>query len=907
MGIINRAALFEKLNPMLFQSLESATRFARYRSHSRVELVHWFNQILLQNTTDLHLIIAGAGIDVSILSADITECIERLPQSQSGIDFSPDIERAAERSWIYASLRFGSTCVRSAHLLLALLDDPTSCQLLKRTSQEWQKISARDLLTHWERWLAGSAEKDVTAPSGAANGGALEASGEFMPHQGSAVEKFTRNLTELARQGEIDKVSCREAEIRQLVDILIRRRQNNPLLVGEAGVGKTAVAEGLALRIAEGTVPPPLKDVQLLELDIAMMQAGASVKGEFENRLKQLIAEVQSLSTPAILFIDEAHTLIGAGGAAGTGDAANLLKPALARGKLRTIAATTWGEYKKHIEKDPALTRRFQVIHVQEPGERAAIEMLRAVMPVLQSHHRVAILDEAVVAAVKLSHRYIPARQLPDKAISLLDTACARVSVSHSQHPFVIEALQSEIGHLERLIVVLEQEMLQGIDHAGQLQELKASLDGKTLQHTQLVERWTEEHALVKEIVEHSQRLTDAETQDKEKDRVRESLNALQQRLDALQEESKLVHSCVDRHVIAEVVAEWTGIPVGKMLRDEQQAILRLPEALGQRVLGQDHAIGEVCEQLKISRAGLEDPAKPIGVFLLVGPSGVGKTETALALAEQLYGGEEHLICINMSEFQEPHTVSTLKGAPPGYVGYGEGGVLTEAVRRRPYSVVLLDEIEKAHRDIHEIFYQVFDKGWMEDGEGRYIDFRNTLILMTANVGDDLIHQLCEDPELSPRPDVLVKELREPLRKVFPAAFLGRVKTVPYYPLSPDLFKRLVAHKLNKVAGRLDGRYKLKLKWDDEILAWIHQRIDHAESGARLIDAVINTEILSPLSTALLVSRETFSDEIHLRLSEAGKPSFVSGGGSSAPAPHTDDVAPQHHVQESHAAPSPIN
>ena len=874
MGIINRAALFEKLNPTLFQALESATRFARYRSHARVELVHWINQILLQNTTDLHLILTGSGIDVSVLSADITECIERLPQSQSGIDFSPDIERGVERSWIYASLRFGSSRVRSAHLLLALLDDATTCQALKRTSQEWQKVTAQDLVNQWGRWLVGSAESDDALPVSESGGKAADTSGEYLPHQGSAIEKFTRNLTELARQGEIDKVSCREAEIRQLVDILIRRRQNNPLLVGEAGVGKTAVAEGLALRIAEGTVPPPLKDVQLLELDIAMMQAGASVKGEFESRLKQLISEVQSLTVPAILFIDEAHTLIGAGGAAGTGDAANLLKPALARGKLRTIAATTWGEYKKHIEKDPALTRRFQVIHVQEPGESAAIEMLRAVMPVLQSHHRVAILDEAVVASVKLSQRYIPARQLPDKAISLLDTACARVSVSHSQLPFAIETLQAEIDQQQRLIVLLEQEMQQGIDHGEQVQALKSSLVEHVSQHALLIERWNAEHALVKEIVEQSQRLTDTETQDK--DTARQHLNDLQKQLNSVQEENKLVHSCVDRHVIAEVVAEWTGIPVGKMLRDEQQAVLRLPEALGLRVLGQDHAINEVCEQLKISRAGLEDPSKPIGVFLLVGPSGVGKTETALALAEQLYGGEEHLICINMSEFQEPHTVSTLKGAPPGYVGYGEGGVLTEAVRRRPYSVVLLDEIEKAHRDIHEIFYQVFDKGWMEDGEGRYIDFRNTLILMTATVGDDLVHQLCEDPELAPHPDVLVKELREPLRKVFPAAFLGRVKTVPYYPLSPDLFKKLVAHKLNKVAGRLEGRYKLKLQWNHEILTWIHNRIDHAESGARLIDAVINTEILSPLSTALLVSREEFSDEIHIYLSDDGKPAFRS-------------------------------
>ncbi|WP_051304940.1 type VI secretion system ATPase TssH [Chitinilyticum litopenaei] len=879
MSKINRSELFGRLNSTLFQSLESATRFARYRNHARVELAHWLNLLLQLPNSDVHLVATAAGIDLARLSGDVTEALNRLPQQDAGIDFAPELEHAVERGWIYASLKFRAARIRGAHLLLALLEDPASVQALQRISKEFRLLGAAVLMENWSAWLAGSPESDQAEGDQLPQPAAAGAGDELLMNQGNAIERFTKDLTRQARDGQIDQVSCRDHEIRQLIDILIRRRQNNPLLVGEAGVGKTAVVEGLALRIATGQVPELLQDVRLLELDIALMQAGASVKGEFENRLKQLIAEVQSSSQPVILFIDEAHTLIGAGGAAGTGDAANLLKPALARGKLRTIAATTWSEYKRYIEKDPALTRRFQTIQVQEPSEEAAMDMLRAVTLQLQNHHKVVVLDEAVQAAVRLSHRYIPARQLPDKAISLLDTACARVAMSQSQAPGEIELLRAGIAKKQQLLLILQQEVEQGYPHGERIAGLQDELQQDLLREAVLQQRWDAEQQLVNSITALTRTLlaneaeagasaTDEEVTVLDRDALREELLALKAELQQLQSDGKLVHPCVDGSAVAGLVADWTGIPVGRMLQDEQDAVLKLAETLGARVLGQDHAMEAISRQIKISRAGLEDPQKPAGVFLLVGPSGVGKTETALALADALYGGEEHLICINMSEFQEPHTVSTLKGAPPGYVGYGEGGVLTEAVRRRPYSVVLLDEIEKAHPDIHEVFYQVFDKGWMEDGEGRFIDFRNTLILMTANVGDERIMSLCEDPELAPPADVIERELRQDLRAVFPAAFLGRVKTVPYYPLSPTLFMRLVAMKLGKVARRLAERHGAELLWDEAVLAWIHARCDQVESGARIIDALINSEVLAPLSITLLSRLGEKPGQIRLAIRE---------------------------------------
>ncbi|SMC25021.1 type VI secretion system protein VasG [Andreprevotia lacus DSM 23236] len=852
MADISRTALFEKLDRTLFEALESATLFARYRGNPRVEIAHWLNQLLQLSGSDLHQIAKAFDVDLGKLSADFTALMGKLPQNASGVDFSGELEHAVEKAWMYASLKYGAARIRGAHLLVAILSDATMRSDLFRISSELRRLDVDTLTERWGSILNGSPEGNEVIEAAPVAGGEGEQGG--MPgSRGDALKRYTTDLTEQARSGKMDPVSGREDEIRQMIDILIRRRQNNPLLTGEAGVGKTAVVEGLAQRIVEGSVPEPLRNVRLLALDIGMMQAGAGVKGEFESRLKQIINEVHASEQPIILFIDEAHTLIGAGGASGTGDAANLLKPALARGELRTVAATTWSEYKRYIEKDPALTRRFQVVQVHEPDEDKAIGMLRSVAAHLQRHHRVFLLDEAVEAAVKLSHRYIPARQLPDKAVSLLDTACSRVAVSQSQQPAELERLHAGIARAHETLAMLEEEQKHGIDHSERVNSLRAGIDADEAAAQVMTERWQAEQVLVQELAD----LGNAIRENPDDAEPREAYVAVKQKLEALQQENKLVHPCVDGAAVAAVVADWTGIPVGRMVRDETSAILQLPQDLARRVVGQDHALQEISRQVQIARAGLEDPVKPTGVFMLVGPSGVGKTETALALAELLYGGEENLICINMSEYQESHTVSTLKGAPPGYVGYGEGGVLTEAVRRRPYSVVLLDEVEKAHPDVHELFFQVFDKGWMEDGEGRYIDFRNTLILLTSNVGSEELIRLCADPELAPPPAVLAQELREPLRKVFPAAFLGRLNVVPYYPLSDDVLQQLVAHKLRRIAERLQTRHQLKLEWDDAVLAELRARCNQVESGGRIIDALLNRLVLTELSLKLLAGNDT--------------------------------------------------
>jgi type VI secretion system protein VasG len=696
-----------------------------------------------------------------------------------------------------------------------------------------------------------------------------------------ALRKFSVDLTERARSGEMDPIVGRDEEIRQIVDILMRRRQNNPILTGEAGVGKTAVVEGFAQRIASGDVPPPLKGVSLRVLDIGLLQAGASMKGEFENRLRQVIDEVQSSPQPIILFIDEAHTLIGAGGAAGTGDAANLLKPALARGKLRTIAATTWAEYKKHIEKDPALTRRFQVVQVGEPDETKALLMMRGTASALEKHHRVLVLDEALEAAVKLSHRYIPARQLPDKAVSLLDTSCARVAISqHAVPPEVddsrrcIQALDTELG-------IIGREAALGIhDAAGREKNAQERLQAERQRLAGLEERWAAEKKLVDEILELRGKLrgqaakvegvddaakagasekkpeapapTKASTDPADRSTWLDKLRAAQDTLARLQGEQPLILPTVDQQAVASVVGDWTGIPVGRMVKNEIETVLKLADTLGQRVIGQGHALEMIASRIKTSRAGLENPSKPIGVFMLAGPSGVGKTETALALAETLYGGEQNAITINMSEFQEAHTVSTLKGSPPGYVGYGEGGVLTEAVRRRPYSVVLLDEVEKAHPDVHEIFFQVFDKGWMEDGEGRVIDFKNTLIFLTTNVGSDLIMNVCKDPETQPSSDDIAKALRAPLLKTFPAALLGRMVTIPYYPLDDQMIGNIARLQLRRVAKRVQESHRIPFTFDDKVVKLIVSRCTELESGARMIDSILTNTLLPRISQELL-------------------------------------------------------
>ncbi|MEJ2592662.1 MAG: type VI secretion system ATPase TssH, partial [Candidatus Thiodiazotropha sp.] len=684
----------------------------------------------------------------------------------------------------------------------------------------------------------------------------------------------------------------RDGEIRQIIDILMRRRQNNPILTGEAGVGKTAVVEGFAQRIARGDVPPPLLEVSLRVLDLGLLQAGASMKGEFENRLRQVIEEVQASERPIILFIDEAHTLIGAGGSAGTGDAANLLKPALARGSLRTVAATTWAEYKKHIEKDPALTRRFQVVQVDEPDETRAIGMMRSMAATLQSHHRVPILDEALTAAVRLSHRYIPARQLPDKSVSLLDTACARVAVSQHAVPAEVEGCRRRIEALETELEIVSREAAVGIESGNRGVAARQALDAERERLAALEHRWQAEKALVEEILELQQQLRDdggEGTQDSvetakpagdDDTSARNSgllarLRDGQSRLTALQGEHPLILPGVDAQAVASVVGDWTGIPVGRMVRNEIETVLGLGDTLARRVIGQDHALQMIASRVQTARADLDNPDRPVGVFLLCGPSGVGKTETGLALAEALYGGEQHIITINMSEFQEAHTVSTLKGSPPGYVGYGEGGVLTEAVRRKPYSVILLDEVEKAHPDVHEIFFQVFDKGWMEDGEGRRIDFRNTLILLTSNVGSELIDGLCRDPALMPEAQAVARALREPLLKVFPAALLGRLVVIPYYPLGDEILAQVVRLQLERIRQRVLRNHGIPLSYDDAAVASIINRCSEVESGARMVDAILTNTLLPEISRHLLNRKmeQRPLERIHIGV-EAGEFSY---------------------------------
>ncbi|MCB1886015.1 MAG: type VI secretion system ATPase TssH, partial [Rhodocyclaceae bacterium] len=752
-------------------------------------------------------------------------------------------------------------------------------------SREFRRIDTEALDDAYEKIVAGSRE-DKSSPAGA-GGAAPAAGGHGTPTGkggGKALDQYTVDLTARARAGEIDPVLGRDPEIRLMVDILMRRRQNNPILTGEPGVGKTAVVEGFALRIAAGDVPPALKNVTVRTLDLGLLQAGAGVRGEFENRLKGVIEEVKSSPSPIILFIDEAHTLVGAGGAAGTGDAANLLKPALARGTLRTVVATTWAEYKKHIEKDPALTRRFQVVQVDEPSEHKAILMMRGVATMMEGHHKVQILDEALEAAVKLSHRYIPARQLPDKSVSLLDTACARVAVSLHATPAEVEDCRRRIEALEVEERIIGREKAIGIEVTERETTVAESLAAERERLTGLEARWSDEKTLVDQILDLRAQLrgdkdpvegtgssleaaaeaakgdddaapaADAPTGPSEEARAAllAELQQAQEKLAELQGEHPLILPTVDYQAVASVVADWTGIPVGRMARNEVETVLKLPQLLGQRVIGQDHAMEMIAKRIQTSRAGIDNPNKPIGVFMLAGTSGVGKTETALALAEALYGGEQNLITINMSEFQEAHTVSTLKGAPPGYVGYGEGGVLTEAVRRKPYSVVLLDEVEKAHSDVHEIFFQVFDKGFMEDGEGRFIDFKNTLILLTTNAGTELIANMCADPELMPDPDGLSKALREPLLKIFPPALLGRLVTIPYFPLSDEMLGKIVQLQLGRIKKRVEERHKVPFSYTDEVVKLVVSRCTESESGGRMIDAILTNTLLPDLSKEFL-------------------------------------------------------
>ncbi len=918
-----RKELVGKLNPTCLRAFKAAADAAKLRGNPYVELVHFIEQLVLSDRSDVQMILRDAGVDAARIAADMTRAVDKLPYGATSIEeFSDHIFHAIQEAWSLATLEFGTEEVRSAHVVLACLKTPVLEGLVSKISVEFDKIDADAVIGRFAEVMEGSIE--ATGPAAAAE----TAEAPRRPGRGgdTALAKYATDLTQRARDGKIDAVVGRDPEIRQIVDILMRRRQNNPILTGEAGVGKTAVVEGFALRIAEDDVPPMLKGVSVRMLDVGLMQAGASVKGEFEKRLKAVIDEVQSSEVPIILFIDEAHTLIGAGGAAGTGDAANLLKPALARGELRTIAATTWAEYKQHIEKDPALTRRFQVVKIDEPDEAAAILMLRGVAGVLEKHHQVQILDEAIETAVKLSHRYIPARQLPDKAVSLLDTACARVAVSQHARPGAVEDLIRRKQALEVEQGIIGREAAIGIEVDDRKARVAKGLAETEAALAEAEARWESEKALAAEILELRATLrgqgvaldpvaagaseggteaelvapgdevadqfqgggqsvpetatSDTATAGDAADQAQESpsplwggarggatpgfgapsdpaadlarLKELSAQLAAAQGEAPLILLSVDRNAVAAVVQDWTGIPTGRMLSSQTEKALRLAQTLAARVVGQDHAMEMIAKRVQTSRAGLGAPEKPVGVFLLCGPSGVGKTETALALAEMLYGGEQNLISINMSEFQEAHTVSTLKGAPPGYVGYGKGGILTEAVRRRPYSVILLDEVEKAHPDVHEIFFQVFDKGMMDDSEGRRIDFKNSLILLTSNVGSEVIMQRTKNGQLREKIEDLDTALRAPLLKVFPAAFLGRVVTIPYYPLSGDMIEAITRHQFGKIARRLAASHGAELVIGDGVMDLIKARCTEIESGGRMIDAILTNTLLPELSRGVL-------------------------------------------------------
>ncbi|UZA38302.1 type VI secretion system ATPase TssH [Moraxella bovis] len=848
MSQINRSALFAKLNTSLYKSLESAFMFAKLRENRHVELSHWIYQLLQMNDTDLRFIESHFELNHDYLISDIANHLKTLKTGYEQVsDFSDDIMALIEESWLYTSLKFNQTRITTGHLIYTLLESNQFKHQLLRISSEFGKINTQKLYDDYDQICQHSIEKPTVQEVSLSPND---------PTGQSALARFGTNLTEQARQEKLDPVTGRDNEIRQMVDILSRKKQNNPLLTGEAGVGKTAVVEGLALKIAQGDVPNHLREVEIILLDIGALKAGASVSGEFENRLKAVIKEVHQSPKPIILFIDEIHTLVGAGGAAGTGDAANLLKPALARGELRTIGATTWSEYKKYFEKDPALTRRFQVIQVPEPNQEVATDMLRGLVGRLESHHQVLILDDAVQTAVKFSARYIPARQLPDKAISILDTACARVAVSLNSTPLSITTKEESIKSIEQQIHQLQKQQESGYLTDGdviaqkqqQIQAIQSELDVINAQYQ-------DQKQLVEAL--HVIRASITSSDDDKPEEIK-ALKAEQQalitKLQTIQKQETLVHPVVDSHLIAQIIAEWTGIPIGKMMDDEVQKILHLSETLNQRIIGQPHATDMIAKRIQTARANLDNPNKPIGVFMLTGPSGVGKTETALALADIMYGGEQNLITINMSEYQEPHTVSTLKGAPPGYVGYGEGGVLTEAVRRRPYSVVLLDEIEKAHPDVYEIFFQVFDKGFMEDGEGRYIDFKNTIIILTTNVGSELTLTLCQDELLKPDIEGLATALREPLLQTFPAALLGRIQNIPYYPLNHEMMSHIITLQLNKVIKRMQDNHNITLSHDDAVITLITNRCQEIESGGRMIDAIITNHILPMISHEILLS-----------------------------------------------------
>jgi type VI secretion system protein VasG len=845
---VNLRSLIARLNEPCRGALEAAAGLCLSRTHYDVEIEHFLTKLLDKADNDFSAIIKHYNMDRSRVARDLARSLDKLKTGNARTPaFSPTLVTMLTEAFTLGSLNYASAQVRSGFCVLALLTRDELVRLLRDVSNEFQLINRDDLQKNFANICRASSEETMTAAEaiGGEPGKAAPAGGGKTPN----LDQYTVDLTANAKAGKVDPVLARDREIRQMVDILLRRRQNNPILVGEAGVGKTAVVEGFALRVAAGDVPPPLRNVTVRSLDLALLQAGAGVKGEFENRLKGLIDEVKRSETPIILFIDEAHTMIGAGGTAGQNDAANLLKPALARGELRTIAATTWSEYKKYFEKDAALARRFQPVKVEEPSEEQCMLMLRGVTGMLEKHHNVRILDEGLSAAVTLSHRYLPDRQLPDKAVSVLDTACAKLALGQNAVPSAVEDLRRTLDDLAVQRRVLEREQAAGADHTDRLKSIDEKEAKSKAELDALQARWEKEKGLVEQVRAVRAQLEESKGTNAE---LRSQLEALNTQLHELQGESPLVRVFVDANVVADVISAFTGIPVGKMLKDEFQAILELEKTLGQRVIGQDHALEQISRRIRTSKARLDDPGKPIGVFLLVGPSGVGKTETALALSDLLYGGERNLITINMSEFQEAHTVSTLKGSPPGYVGYGEGGVLTEAVRRRPYSVVLLDEVEKAHPDVLELFFQVFDKGQMEDGEGREIDFKNTIILLTSNAGTETLMKLTADPETMPGADGLARALKPELDKIFKPAFLGRLVIIPYFPVRDEALKSIVRLKLRKIVRRLQENHRIATEYGEDLVEAVAARCTEVESGARNVDNILTNTLLPEVSRMLL-------------------------------------------------------
>ena len=859
---VNLKFLIAKLDDTCRAAMEAAAALCVSRTNYEVDIEHLLLSLLDIANCDVHRILAYFEVDASRLSKDLTTALDRLKRGNSrGPTLSPRIMQMLTDAWTIASIDYSDARIRSGVLFSALMASDDLSRLVQDISAEFLRINLMTLRQNWDAVLRGSAEGAKPGAPGAQPGAPASAGG---PTTTPNLDQYTIDLTAMARAGSIDPVYGRDPEIRQVIDILTRRRQNNPILTGEAGVGKTAIVEGFAMRIVAGDVHPSLRDVSLRTLDLGLLQAGAGIRGEFENRLKAVIAEVKASPQPIILFIDEAHTMIGAGGAAGQGDAANLLKPALARGELRTIAATTQAEYKKYFEKDAALARRFQVVKVEEPGEEQAIDMMRGVALNLERHHGVRLLDEAVEAAVRLSHRYISGRQLPDKAVSVLDTACARVALSQTGTPPEIEDARRSIGSLERQIATLEREAETGAPHGLRLDQARHQHCAALEKLRALESRWAEEKRLVENALAARTRIENAAVARKAAagagdetgagEAARTEMQDALQRLEALQQGRPLVEVSVDAQSVAEVIAGWTGIPVGRMLKAEIDSVLTLEDQLAARIVGQPQALSAIAKRVSTTRAGLEDPARPTGVFLLVGPSGVGKTETALALAEVLYGGERNLVMLNMSEYQEAYTVSGLKGSPPGYVGYGEGGVLTEAVRRKPYCVLLLDEMEKAHTDVMELFYQVFDKGRMEDAEGREIDFRNTIIIMTCNIASDRILELCSDPETMPGAEALRDALMPHLQKAFKPSLLSRLTVVPYYPIGDKALRRIIELKLNRVQRRMADSHRIELDYSPEVIDAIAARCKEVESGARNIDHVLTGTLLPDISRTVLAS-----------------------------------------------------